>query len=63
VSANLELATRRAEAVRRELAAVAPTDRARNIRAEGFGKILPVTCNDTELGRAKNRRVEVFVAP
>ncbi len=62
VSANLELATRRAEAVRRELVAVAPTDHARNIRAEGFGKILPVTCNDTELGRAKNRRVEVFVA-
>ncbi len=63
VSANLELATRRAEAVRRELVAVAPTDHARNVRAEGFGKILPVTCNDTELGRAKNRRVEVFVAP
>jgi phosphate transport system substrate-binding protein len=63
VSANLELATRRAEAVRRELLAVTPTDHARNIRAEGFGKILPVTCNDTELGRTKNRRVEVFVVP
>jgi phosphate transport system substrate-binding protein len=63
VSPNLELATRRAEAVRRELVAVAPTDHARNIRVEGFGKILPVTCNDTELGRAKNRRVEVFVVP
>jgi phosphate transport system substrate-binding protein len=63
VSTNLELATRRAEAVRRELLAVAPTDHARNIRAEGFGKILPVTCNDTELGRAKNRRVEVLLVP
>jgi phosphate transport system substrate-binding protein len=63
VSANVELAARRAEAVRRELLAVAPTDHARNIRAEGFGKILPVTCNDTELGRAKNRRVEVLLVP
>jgi phosphate transport system substrate-binding protein len=63
VSANLELATRRAEAVRRELLAVAPTDHAKNIRAEGFGKILPVTCNDTDLGRAKNRRVEVLLVP
>ena len=63
VSANLGLAARRAEAVRRELAAVAPTDHARNIRAEGFGKILPVTCNDTQLGRAKNRRVEVVLLP
>ena len=63
VSANLELATRRAEAVRRELVAIAPTDHTNNIRAEGFGKILPVTCNDTDLGRAKNRRVEVFVVP
>jgi phosphate transport system substrate-binding protein len=62
-STNLELATRRAEAVRRELVAIAPTDHTTNIRAEGFGKILPVTCNDTELGRAKNRRVEVFVTP
>jgi phosphate transport system substrate-binding protein len=63
VSTNLELATRRAEAVRRELVAIASTDHARNIRVEGFGKILPVTCNDTELGRAKNRRVEVFLVP
>jgi phosphate transport system substrate-binding protein len=63
VSSNLELAMKRADAVRRELLAVAPTDHTKSIRAEGYGMILPVTCNDTELGRAKNRRVEVFLVP
>jgi phosphate transport system substrate-binding protein len=62
ISLNLELAARRADAVRRELLAVAP-DLAGSIQARGFGKILPVDCNDTQLGREKNRRVEVFVSP
>jgi phosphate transport system substrate-binding protein len=61
VSANLDLATKRADGVRRELLAIVP-DLADNIQARGFGKILPVNCNDTQLGKAKNRRVEVFVA-
>ncbi len=34
---------------------------ARDLKVEGFGKVLPVACNDTELGRQKNRRVEVFL--
>jgi phosphate transport system substrate-binding protein len=60
VDANRELATKRANGVRSELLTIVP-DMASNIQAQGFGKILPVNCNDTELGKSKNRRVEVFV--
>ncbi|MBV9564923.1 MAG: substrate-binding domain-containing protein [Bradyrhizobium sp.] len=60
-TANVDLARKRAEAVRRELAALGAWRYARDIQVEGFGKILPVACNDTELGRQKNRRVEVFL--
>ena len=61
-SSNLELAAKRADGVRRELLTIVP-DLASSIQALGFGKILPVNCNDTDLGRAKNRRVEVFTVP
>ena len=61
-SANLELARKRADAVRQELVALGAQRYARDLQVEGFGKVLPVACNDTELGRQKNRRVEVFVA-
>jgi phosphate transport system substrate-binding protein len=60
-SANLELARKRADAVRHELVALGAQRYARDVQVEGFGKVLPVACNDTELGRQKNRRVEVFV--
>jgi phosphate transport system substrate-binding protein len=60
-SANLELARKRADSVRRELVALGAQRYAKNIEIEGFGKVLPVACNDTEPGRQKNRRVEVFI--
>lgn len=60
VAANRELATKRANGVRSELLTLVP-DMASSIQAQGFGKILPVNCNDTPLGQSKNRRVEVFV--
>ena len=60
-SANVELARKRADAVRRELVALGAQRYARDVQVEGFGKVLPVACNDTELGRQKNRRVEVFL--
>jgi phosphate transport system substrate-binding protein len=60
VRENIELAARRAETVRQALIDILP-DFASHVEVRGFGKILPVNCNDTELGRAKNRRVEVFL--
>jgi phosphate transport system substrate-binding protein len=60
-SANHELARKRADAVRRELVALGAQRYARDVQVEGFGKVLPIACNDTELGRQKNRRVEVFL--
>jgi phosphate transport system substrate-binding protein len=62
ISSNLDLARKRAEEVRRELLTIVP-DLSGNVQARGFGKILPVNCNDTQLGKAKNRRVEVFLTP
>jgi outer membrane protein OmpA-like peptidoglycan-associated protein len=56
---NLQLSRRRAETVRRYLVdhGVAPA----RITAEGLGESQPVAPNDTEAGRAQNRRVELKV--
>jgi phosphate transport system substrate-binding protein len=63
VDANLALAKKRAGVVRSALVQQSSSNNPDRIRAEGFGKILPVACNDTGLGKAKNRRVEVFLVP
>ncbi len=57
--ANRRLSERRAEEAAALLRAngVAPE----RIETIGFGELLPVFCNDTDTGRAKNRRVEVWV--
>lgn len=56
---NLGLSERRAEAVRNHLLLrqVAP-DR---MEAVGYGEAYPVASNDTEAGRAQNRRVSILV--
>lgn len=56
---NLDLSTRRAEAVRAWLLAQGlPPDR---VKAVGYGEARPVAPNDTATGRAANRRVEVVL--
>ncbi|MDR1308330.1 MAG: OmpA family protein [Deltaproteobacteria bacterium] len=56
---NMDLGRRRAEAVRDLLVKFgAPADR---LAVESFGKSRPIDTNDTEEGRAKNRRVEFHV--
>jgi outer membrane protein OmpA-like peptidoglycan-associated protein len=57
--ANRLLSQRRADAVRRALAAagIAPS----RLRAVGRGEADPVADNSTEAGRARNRRVEIAV--
>ena len=56
---NLKLSQKRAESVRSYLVSkgIAPE----RLEAVGFGKGTPVATNDTELGRAKNRRTEFIV--
>ena len=56
---NLKLSRRRADAVRKYLVSHGIADR--RIKTEGYGKSRPVASNDTEDGRAQNRRVELHV--
>lgn len=58
IDLNLRLSQARAEAVVHALAtkhAIAPV----RLRPQGVGPVCPVASNDTEEGRAKNRRVEL----
>lgn len=57
---NLALSRRRAHSVKDYL--VAGGISAERIRVEGFGESKPVASNETEDGRAQNRRVELRVA-
>jgi len=58
---NLRLSQRRAQSVSSYLAGqgVAPA----RLQAIGFGETRPVAPNDTEAGRAANRRVEIVIDP
>lgn len=58
---NLGLSQRRAASVKAALVATG-MDPAR-IRDEGRGETQPIASNDTEDGRAQNRRVVIIVAP
>jgi outer membrane protein OmpA-like peptidoglycan-associated protein len=55
---NMKLSQQRAEAVVRELTSKYRIAAVR-LKPRGVGSLAPVTSNDTEEGRAKNRRVEL----
>ncbi|MGA8278228.1 MAG: OmpA family protein [Rhodanobacteraceae bacterium] len=59
---NLDLSERRAAAVVAALVDERGIDPAR-LQARGFGESRPVASNDAEIGRAKNRRVELVMRP
>ncbi|EXJ14588.1 OmpA family protein [Imhoffiella purpurea] len=56
---NLELSERRALAVKTLLAASGIEET--RIRAEGLGEGVPIATNETEEGRARNRRVDIYL--
>jgi OOP family OmpA-OmpF porin len=56
---NLDLGQRRAEAVAAHLDAQGID--AGRVATRSFGESLPAASNDTEEGRARNRRVEIIV--
>jgi len=55
---NIDLSRRRADAVVKSLAANHGVD-AKRLRGAGVGMLAPAASNETEEGRAKNRRVEI----
>ena len=56
---NLDLSKRRAESVRKYLVSkgIAPE----RLTCYGYGESMPIATNETEEGRAKNRRVEIYI--
>lgn len=56
---NLDLSTRRAEAVRRAL--VEQGVNSDRLQVVGLGEEFPIASNDTEFGRQQNRRVEIVI--
>ena len=57
--ANLKLSTERAESVRKSLEELGVE--ASRLSSEGYGEEHPVASNDSEEGRAKNRRISLRV--
>ncbi len=56
---NLDLSTRRAEGVYREL--IVQGIDSNRLEFKGFGLNKPIDSNATEAGRARNRRTEVLI--
>lgn len=60
-SFNQDLSVRRAQAVANGL--ISRGVAAQRIMVWGYGKTRPIASNDTDLGRARNRRVEITIEP
>ncbi|HDZ72708.1 MAG TPA: cell envelope biogenesis protein OmpA [Aurantimonas coralicida] len=58
---NLQLSQQRATSVSQFLASQGVNPR--RLNTQGFGESQPVATNDSEQGRAKNRRVEIAISP
>ena len=56
---NQGLSERRAQSVQDYL--VSKGVKAQRLTAKGYGESMPVASNDTDAGRAENRRVELIV--
>ena len=61
VQYNMDLSQRRASSVAQYLSAQGVDSR--RFAVNGFGPSQPVGSNDTESGRALNRRVEIYLTP
>ncbi len=59
---NWELSSARAVSLMRGLMGVQPSLNPARFSALGYSEYRPIASNDTEEGRAQNRRVEVFIA-
>jgi outer membrane protein OmpA-like peptidoglycan-associated protein len=57
---NLDLSLKRAQAVKRYLESVGVVSARLTVR--GFGETSPVASNETAFGKARNRRIEFFIA-
>lgn len=58
---NTALAQSRADAVRNVLSRSMSRENANKLVPISYGELLPLSCNDTEAGRERNRRVEVWL--
>ncbi len=58
---NTALAQDRANSVRNVLASAMPREDVARVRPISYGELLPLSCNETEAGRERNRRVEVWL--
>ena len=60
-ASNRKLSLTRAQKVRKALLAASDSLSASRIAVRAYSELMPVGCNTTELGKQKNRRVEVWV--
>jgi phosphate transport system substrate-binding protein len=59
---NIAISLERASALRQALLGkLRDPQYAKLVDVRGYGPALPVACNETEFGRDKNRRVEVWL--